>query len=543
MWRLSKSRENMKLISELKLNVGYTKEDILNAIEKKYGIFQTEIKHLEIVKESIDARKKPAIFYILNVAVDAEPAAKRKLSKFRDIQVDHSGLQYKSVSFEAKRPVVVGFGPSGMFAGLALALSGLNPIILEQGKCVNERQRDIDEFWKNGKLNPNSNVQFGEGGAGTYSDGKLASNVSNAYTKKVINEFVLCGAPPEIFYSGTPHIGSDKLKTVVTNLRKKIESLGGEVHFNSKFVDFTEKGGTLSGVIYQDLESGNKMTVETDSLVLAVGHSAEDVYNLLSQRGCTIVPKPFAMGVRIEGLQSDINIAQYGKDDAALPPANYKLVEHLDSGRSVFTFCMCPGGQVVASSSEEGTIVTNGMSNHKRNGKNSNSAVLVNVTPQDFDGEDALAGVRFQRKYEKLAFNIGGGNYHAPIQRVDDFLNGNANLNENFGRVLPTYLPGVRFAELKKCLPDFVYSSLLEALPKLNKKVNGLAAPDNLLVGVESRSSAPVQISRDENFMCSKPGIFVCGEGAGYAGGITSSAQDGIKCAESVIKFLEEKTL
>lgn len=529
----------MKLLTELKVKPQYKESDVFDAVRKKYGVFQNEIESLEIVRESLDSRKKPNIIISLNVAVSVKKSALAKLKKCSDVTVSHTGVCGEKVLGEYKRPVVVGFGPAGMFAGLKLALSGLKPIILEQGKSVVERQADVDEFWNNRKLNKYSNIQFGEGGAGTFSDGKLASNVSNEWTKTCINEYILNGAPSEIFYSFAPHIGSDKLKEVVANMRNKILNNGGEILFNTHFDGFETSDGKVSKVFATNVETGEKFEFETDSLILAVGHSAVDVYKFLKDNDCNLKQKPFAMGVRIEQLQEDIDFAQYGSKDSGLPAANYKLVEHLENGRSVFTFCMCPGGYVVASSSEEGTVVTNGMSEHARDGKNSNSAVLVNVVPEDFESEDVLAGVEFQHKYEKLAFEVGGRNYNAPAQRVKDFLNGVSSEGEKCGVVKPTYKPQITFADLSKCLPDFVVESLKMALPKFNKKIQNFAADDNLLIGVESRSSAPVQIVRDENLMSNIKGIFPAGEGAGYAGGITSSAADGLKIAEKVICYLK----
>ena len=530
----------MKLLTELKVKIGYTEADIFQAIQKKYNILKNEIETFEIVKEGLDSRKKPDVFYVLNVAIKVKNAAKKKVFKLNDISVNHRGIEYQKVDFAGKRPIVVGFGPAGMFAGLSLAVSGLKPIILEQGKEVFERQKDVDEFWNNRKLNKYSNIQFGEGGAGTFSDGKLASNVSNEYTKTAINEFILNGAPKEIFYSHAPHIGSDKLKEVVKNIREKIKSLGGDVLFNTKFEDFeTDANGEISKVYAKNVETDEIVSFETNSLVLAIGHSAVDTYKLLCGKNFDLKQKPFAMGVRIEQSQEDINLSQYGKLDDKLPSANYKLAIHLENGRSVFTFCMCPGGYVVASSSEEGTIVTNGMSEYARDGKNANSAVLVNVTPEDFGSSEPLAGVEFQHKYEKLAFELGGRDYSAPAEKVKDFLSGNEKPDDNFEKVKPTYRPRIKAADLSKCLPDFVVESLRLALPKFNKKISSFALDDNLLIGVESRSSAPVQIVRDGNFMTKVKGLFVCGEGAGYAGGITSSAADGIKCAEKVMEFLK----
>ncbi len=530
----------MKLLTELKVKIGYSEIDIYQAIQKKYNIFKNEIEKFEIVKESLDSRKKPNVFYSLNVAVEVKNTAKKKVLKLNDICVSHRGVEYQKLDFNGKRPIVVGFGPAGMFAGLTLAVAGLKPIILEQGKEVFERQKDVDEFWNNKKLNKYSNIQFGEGGAGTFSDGKLASNVSNEYTKTCINEFILNGAPKEIFYSHAPHIGSDKLKSVVKNIREKIKTLGGEVLFNTKFEDFeTNKQGEIIKVYAKNVETGTSVSFDSSALILAIGHSAEETYRLLDNKKLDLKQKPFAMGVRIEQSQEDINLSQYGKHDKELPSANYKLVEHLENGRSVFTFCMCPGGYVVASSSEEGTIVTNGMSEYARDGKNANSAVLVNVNPEDFGSNEPLAGVAFQRKYEKLAFELGGRDYSAPAEKVKDFLKGSENPDDNFSKVQPTYRPKIKAADISKCLPDFVTESLKLALPRFNKKISSFALDDNLLIGVESRSSAPVQITRDENFMTKVKGLFVCGEGAGYAGGITSSAADGIKCSEKVMDFLK----
>lgn len=532
----------MKLLTELKVGLKYTEKDIFDAIKKKYGVAQTEIEKLYIVRESLDSRKKPNIFISLNVAIQPKKLALNKLKKCNDIVVNFAGVEFEKVDFNGKRPVVVGFGPAGIFAGLSLAVAGFKPIILEQGKPVSERQQDIDEFWSSRKLNKYSNVQFGEGGAGTFSDGKLASNVSNNYTKTCINEFILNGAPKEIFYSHAPHIGSDNLKEVVKNMREKIISNGGEVIFNAHFDGFETSNGKISRVNATEVQTGEVLSFDTDALILAVGHSAVDAYSFLKDFGCNMRQKPFAMGVRIEQSQIDINMAQYGKNDSDLPAANYKLVEHLDNGRSVFTFCMCPGGYVVASSSEEDTVVTNGMSNYARDGKNANSAVLVNVVPEDFGSDDVLAGVEFQKKYEKLAFEVGGRNYNAPAQRVKDFLeNKKSNEDVECGRVNATYKPAVTMADLSKCLPNFVAESLRMALPKFNKKIQNFAHDDNLLIGVESRSSAPVQIVRDENLMSNINGLFPAGEGAGYAGGITSSAADGIKVAEKVMEYLTDK--
>lgn len=534
----------MKLITEVVVPNSYSSSDIIKETAKRAKLNQGDITKFEVLKESIDARKKPQVVTKLNVAIEVKNQALSKLKKFNDVIVQKKGVDFKQVNFKSPRPIIVGLGPSGLFAGLSLAMAGLKPIILEQGKCVQERQKDVDTFWNGGALNEYSNIQFGEGGAGTFSDGKLASNVSNKYTKMCINEFIECGAPEDIFYSFTPHIGSDELKKVVTNLRKKIEDYGGEVLFNTKFENYETLNNMIHTVFARNVITGKELKFETNCLILAVGHSAVSVYRCLKEKNVELKQKPFAMGVRIEGLQRDINLAQYGKIDNSLPNANYKLVSHLENGRSVFTFCMCPGGYVVASSSENGLLVTNGMSNRARDGENANSALLVNVVPEDFGSCDPLAGVDFQRKYEKLAFELGGSNGSAPIEKVGDFLDSKTeNLDDDFVKVKPTYKPGVKVANLCKCLPDFVYESLKLALPKLDAKLKGFADRENILVGVESRSSAPVQIARDENLMCKIKGLFPIGEGAGYAGGITSSSADGILVAEKVIEYLKANSL
>ena len=532
----------MKLVPEIKVKIGYNSNDVLLAIRKKCNIFAEEILKWEIVKESIDARKKPDVFVKLNVAIEVKKQALKKVQKLNDIFPNHSGFIEEKIEYNGNSPIIVGFGPAGMFAGLYLAKKGLKPIILEQGKSVYERQKDVDEFWNNRVLNEKSNVQFGEGGAGTFSDGKLASNVSNDYTKKVINEFVLHGAPEDISYSYAPHIGSDKLKEVVVNIRKKIELLGGKVLFNTEFVDYETKKGRISAVNAINLQSGEKFRIETSALILAVGHSASNVYKLLKNKGVELKQKPFAIGVRIEQSQEMINVSQYGEENKDFPASNYKLAVHLDSGRSVFTFCNCPGGVVVASSADKESIVTNGMSYRARDGKNANAALLVNVCPEDYDNGDVLDGIAFQQKYEKLAFELGGKNYNAPIEKVKDFLAGKeGGFDENMSSVQATYKPNVTFADLSKCLPDFAVSSLKEALPLLDKKVKGFADEENLLIGVETRSSAPVQILRDENLTNGIVGLYSAGEGAGFAGGITSSGADGVKIAEKVVEFLTLK--
>lgn len=527
----------MLQVNGLKLKVEYTEQDLLRECARKMRARDGEILAVEKIKESIDARDKNNVVYVLNVAVEVKESYKN-FKHFENVTVDHTGLSYKKVLCDA-RPVIVGFGPSGMFCALALSIMGLKPIILEQGKNVDERKIDIEKFWQTGILNEISNVQFGEGGAGTFSDGKLNSNVTNDICKKVINEFILAGAPKEIFYKSKPHIGSDNLVKVVKNIRKRIESLGGEILFQHQFVDFETRNNKVSKVIAKDLKSQKTINFETNILVLGIGHSAIKTFELLRDKGVNMQPKPFAMGVRVEHKQKDINFAQYGNFCDKLPAADYKLVAHLDNGRSVFTFCMCPGGVVVASSAERETIVTNGMSNFARDEENANAALLVNVTPSDFYKNNPLDGLYFQREWEHKAYVLGGGNYCAPCQSVGEFL-GQKDDNDNLqNQVNATYKPSVKRADLSKCLPTFVIDSLRKALPELDKKIKGFASASAMMTAIESRSSCPVQITRDQTGQASICGLYPIGEGAGYAGGIITSAQDGVKCAEQIAKNIE----
>lgn len=525
----------MKLISQVKVPYDASKDVFLSLLAKKARVLVSDITHYEILKMGIDARKKPNIFFVYNVAIDVKKNVIKKLDDFENISVNHDGLYYERISYGGQSPIVVGFGPSGMFCALALALAGLRPIVLEQGKKAKERLKDVEHFWKTGELNEYSNVQYGEGGAGTFSDGKLNTTLNNDYCKKVINEFILCGAPSEIFYKNKAHIGTDNLMKIVQNIRKKIEKLGGKVIFNAKFTNFDAQNAQINSVHYVNLLDGKSHKLQTDNLILAIGHSAYDTFKMIKSKNVQMHKKPFAIGVRIEHPQEIINLSQYGiKNSPFLPSADYKLVEHLKSGRSVFTFCMCPGGYVVASSSEKGGVVTNGMSNFARDGKNANSALLVNVTPDDFFGESVLAGFELQRQIEKTAYLLAGANYNAPAMSVGEFLNG----VKPCKTIEPTYRPNVTMCNINECLPEFVVSSLKEALIVFDKKIHGFANKNNILIAPETRSSCPVQLKRDADYTCSLSGLYACGEGAGYAGGIVSSAVDGIKCAEKIINKL-----
>jgi uncharacterized FAD-dependent dehydrogenase len=521
-------------LDQLKMPIGFCEQDILQQCALKLKIKQNQIKNFFIVNQSIDARRKPKVFFVLAVALELDENLEKQLEH---LKYEHSQkmLNYQPKNTQ-KPPVVVGFGPAGMFCALALAKMGLRPIVIEQGKPAHERAVDVELFWKKGILNPHSNVQFGEGGAGTFSDGKLNTNLSNHYCNIVINEFVNAGAPKQIAYISKPHIGSDKLRDVVVDIRKQIIALGGQVLFCHKLVEIKFENSQITDAVVQDVQNGTQKTLATDHLVLCVGHSARDCFEMLHSNGVQMVQKPFAMGVRIEQDQHKINQAQYGINyDKRLPNADYKLAVHLPNGRSVFTFCMCPGGQVVASSTSEGEIVTNGMSYFARDGKNSNSAVLVNVKPQDYGSTHPLAGVEFQKKYEKLAFEIGGANFKAPAQTVGSFLSGN--YADKF--VEPTYRPGVHWTQIEKCLPDFVSDSLKQGLPLLDQKLKGFADGKNVLIAIESRSSCPLTIVRDQTMQSNIKGLYPCGEGAGYAGGIMSAAVDGIKVAEALYNSIK----
>ncbi len=519
----------MILVDNLKLNVGFKDRDIIEACAQKLNIKTSDIKSFEIIKQAIDARRKPNIFYSLNVAVALPDKFEKKYAKSQ-ITIDKSILKFERKSVD-KQPIVVGFGPSGMFCALMLARMGLKPIVVEQGECVEDREKTVNDFWNNRKLNEYSNVQFGEGGAGTFSDGKLNTNLSNKECKQVLNEFVYFGAPKEILYIAKPHIGSDNLKSVVRNIRNEIISLGGDICFSTHMEGILVEDNKIVGVKVKNLHNDEVREIRTDHLVLALGHSARKTFAHLKNINVSMRQKPFAMGVRIEQKQNNINEIQYGKGyDKRLPNADYKLAVHLENGRSVFTFCMCPGGYVVASSSGQGEIVTNGMSNFARNNKFANSALLVNVMPEDFNNDDVLAGIYLQEKYEKMAFELAGSNYNAPAERVETFIN-DKEVSENSET---SYKPGVSLVKLKKCLPDFVYKSLKDGIIELNKKVRNFAMSDDLLIGVETRSSCPLTIIRDEEYQSNIKGMYPIGEGAGYAGGIVSSALDGIKVAKSI---------
>jgi len=527
-------------INNIKANLDVDAAGLKEIVSMKTGLEPERIKSLKIAKKSVDARNKSNVqfVYALDMEVFGDEDYIASILAWKDIvQIKETA----SLSFAPKtfagglRPVVAGTGPAGMFAGLALAEAGLRPILLERGKAVSERRKDVEFFWQTGHLNPESNVQFGEGGAGTFSDGKLMTGIKkDAFTARVLQELAAAGAPEEILYLAKPHIGTDKLAVVVRRIREKIVSLGGEYRFENRLEDLIVRDGKLTGL--KIAAPGGKIYEQpTDRLILAVGHSARDTFEMLHKNGVYIEQKPFSVGVRIEHVQKSVDAAQYGRfaGHPALGAADYKLAAHFDNGRSAYTFCMCPGGMVVAAASEPGRVVTNGMSEFARDGKNANAALLVGVEPRDFGSAHPLAGMYFQRRLEEAAFRAGGGDYRAPAQLVGDFLK--KQVSTAVGNVNPSYRPGVRFADLSAVLPDFVTETMRRAIVEMDGKLRGFAAADAVLTGVETRSSSPIRIMRDEHFEANIKGLYPCGEGAGYAGGIVSSAVDGLKTCLAVI--------
>ncbi|PKO25182.1 MAG: hypothetical protein CVU35_05520 [Betaproteobacteria bacterium HGW-Betaproteobacteria-8] len=516
-------------------------DEIKAAILKRLGIAENELLRFEIFKRGVDARKSHAILYVYSIDIEAKNEAKL-LAKFsRDPHVKPTpDTSYQFVTHAPaatkERPVVVGFGPAGIFAALILAQSGFRPIVLERGKAVRERTKDTWGLWRKSKLNPESNVQFGEGGAGTFSDGKLYSQIKDPkhYGRKVLQEFVKAGAPEEILYVSHPHIGTFRLVGMVEEMRNTIIGLGGEIRFESRVEDIELENGEIRGVVLQNGER-----IATRHLVLAVGHSARDTFEMIHRRGIYIEAKPFSIGFRIEHPQSLIDKARYGKSYSEdllskLGAADYKLVHHASNGRSVYSFCMCPGGTVVAATSEEGRVVTNGMSQYSRNERNANAGIVVGISPEvDYPG-DPLAGMRFQRELESRAYVLGGSNYQAPGQLIGDFLANRP--STKFGEVTPSYTPGVHLTNLDTVLPQYAISAIREAIPAFAKQIKGFDLADGVLTGVETRTSSPVRIKRDDESLQSinTKGLYPTGEGAGYAGGILSAAVDGIRIAEAV---------
>jgi hypothetical protein len=526
----------MLRLTSLRLPLDHTPDDLRAAIVRHLGVAPHALKSFTLVKRGHDARKKSKIFYVYTVDAVVEDEQRLLAKPHANIQpapdTSYKFVAHAPLSFT--RPLVIGAGPCGIFATLLLAQMGFRPILLERGKIVRERTKDTWALWRKNILTPESNVQFGEGGAGTFSDGKLYSQIKDPrhLGRKVLNEFVRAGAPEDILTEAHPHIGTFRLVTMVESLRATIEGLGGEYRFQSKVTDLILADRAVKGV---RLESGEE--IAADHVVLAVGHSARDVFAMLLRQGVAIEAKPFSIGFRIEHPQSLIDKAMYGKSIAALGAAEYRLVHHAGNGRSVYSFCMCPGGTVVAATSEEGRVVTNGMSQYSRNERNANAGIVVGVTPEDYAayGEGPLAGIALQRHWESQAFLLGGENYSAPAQRVDDFLEDRA--SSALGSVTPSYRPGVTPTNLSTALPDYAVAAIREALPAFGRQLPGFAMGDAVLTGVETRTSSPVRVPRGADFQSTNTkGLYPGGEGAGYAGGILSAGVDGIKLAEAVAR-------
>lgn len=542
----------MLRLTELRLPLDHPDDALRPAILQRLGLRDAELLSFTVFRRNHDARKKTAIVLTYTVDLelrDEEALLKRfegdrQLSRTPDMHYRFVGHAPADVAAAGRpRPIVIGFGPCGIFAALILAQMGLRPIVLERGKAVRERTRDTWGLWRRRELNPESNVQFGEGGAGTFSDGKLWSQISDPrhLSRKVLEEFVKAGAPEEILWVGKPHIGTFRLVSMVEKMRAEIESLGGEIRFRQRVTDLRIEDGAVRGVV---LASGESL--EAGQVVLALGHSARDTFEMLQTRGVFMEPKPFSIGFRIEHPQSLIDKARFGPGAGhpRLGAADYKLVHHARNGRSVYSFCMCPGGTVVAATSEPGRVVTNGMSQYSRNERNANAGIVVGIAPQDYrqDGRgdgpvNPLDGVAFQRRWESRAFELGGGSYDAPGQLVGDFLRGRP--STTFGHVQPSYKPGVALTDLATALPPYVIEAVREALPAFERQIAGFAMNDAVLTGVETRTSSPLRITRGKDLQSlNVRGLYPAGEGAGYAGGIMSAAVDGIEVAEAVGRAL-----
>ena len=523
-------------ITELRLPLEHPADALPAAIAQRLGVTLDEVLAFTIFKRGYDARKRDAIVlvYTIDVTIAAEAAVLARFSTDQHINPSPD-TRYQPVAQAPEnleqRPVIVGFGPCGIMAGLLLAQMGFRPLILERGKKVRERTKDTWGLWRKSELNPESNVQFGEGGAGTFSDGKLYSQIKDPkhYGRKVLTEFVKAGAPEEILYLSKPHIGTFRLVKMVENIRHQIEQLGGEIRFQQQVTDLVIEAGQVRGLV---LASGEQ--IRTDHVIMALGHSARDTFTMLHQRGVFMEAKPFSLGFRIEHPQRLIDQARFGKHagNEKLGAADYKLVHHANNGRAVYSFCMCPGGQVVAATSEIGRVVTNGMSQYSRAERNANAGIVVGVTPEDFPG-GPLAGLEFQRQWESRAYELGGCNYHAPGQLVGDFIKGQA--STQLGTVEPSYQPGVQLTDLATSLPDYAIGAIREALPAFERQIKGFSLYDAVLTGVETRTSSPLRMTRGQDLQSvNVKGLYPAGEGAGYAGGILSAGVDGIKVAEAV---------
>lgn len=524
---------DIKLELNKALTIELEKESLKKYIIENYRMQGKDILSLSIYKKAIDARKKDHVHFVYSVDIETKNEkffldkkikglSEAPILAYQDID---SGSEYLNY-----RPIIIGFGPSGIFAALLLARRGYKPIVLERGFDVEKRSKNVDHFYETGEYNEGSTILFGEGGAGTFSDGKLTTLISDLRCRLVLESLVKAGAQKEILYINKPHVGTDVLRVVIKNIREEIIELGGQVIFNAKVTSFIVEDHTLKGVIVNHTDE-----IKTNVCLMGIGHSARDTFEVLHKQKVNIIQKAFSIGVRIEHPQQMINEAQYGKYTTSpnLGAADYKLSYHASNNRTAYTFCMCPGGWVMCASSEEGGVVTNGMSESQRDYENANAALLVNVNPEDFGSSDPLAGVEFQRAYERKAFLLGGSNYNAPIQLVGDFLNDR--LSTKIGRVNPSYRPGYKFVKMTDIFPSYITDTMKEALMNFNQKIKGFSMNDAILTGVETRSSSPIRIVRNEDHQSSISGLYPMGEGAGYAGGIMSSAVDGIKTAEKII--------
>jgi uncharacterized FAD-dependent dehydrogenase len=520
-------------VNELKLGISDKKDKLESKIAKKLNVNVKDILEYKIFKESIDARRDEIkMIYTVDVKIKDEMKILKK-GKFKS----SPNYEYKNSDLNLNkeiRPIIVGSGPSGLFSALILCQNGYKPIILEQGEKVENRVKSIEKFWNEGIINENSNIQFGEGGAGTFSDGKLTTRIKDIRCRKVLEEFIELGGPKEIIYKNNPHIGTDNLRKITIKLRKKIELFGGEFKFNTKVTNLIIDNNSINGV-----EINSKDILLSSIVVLAIGHSSRDLFEKLNELNIKIESKPFAVGIRIEHPQEMIDLNQYGNINLRekLGAADYKLTYN-SKDRGVYTFCMCPGGSVVASSSEKNTVVTNGMSEYKRDKENANSAILVTVMPEDYGTNSPLAGMYFQRELEQKAFKLGGSNYFAPATFVGNYLY-NEEVKISDRKISPSYKPGVKYIDFNELLPSFINDAIKKALLYFDKRIDGFARKDSILTGIETRSSSPIRIIRDSETLQSETvlGLFPCGEGAGYAGGIMSSAVDGIKVAEKIMNI------